>query len=390
MPPFSIYIHIPFCRHRCGYCDFNTYAGVEDLIPAYVKALCREILAVSAHSPSPAAVHTIYFGGGTPSLLTPAQIGEILTAIRKRFDLAAGAEISMEANPGTLSRSNLDNYRKAGVNRLSLGVQSANTSELRLLDRIHNIQDVTEAVSWARQAGFDNLNLDFIFGLPGQTMASWRDSLAFGIGLGVEHLSLYNLTIEDGTPLKTLVTIGKIPRPDDDLAADMYEYAMEALEGAGFLHYEISNWAKKRGDTWLMCRHNLQYWRNQPYFGFGAGAHGYVDHTRTANLRGIREYIHAVLNGKVCFPAGPAVETVVALSQKDEQQETLMVGLRLLREGVSRIGFKERFGEPIESVFGRQIQELIRLGLLEGGETLRLTRRGCLLGNQVFMRFVGE
>ena len=332
----------------------------------------------------------MFFGGGTPSLLTPEQVEIVLATIQGHLLLDHDAEISLEANPGTVSPDSLAGYRQAGVNRLSLGVQSANPIELRLLDRIHNLQDVTNAVTWARQAGFDNLNLDLIFGLPGQTLENWQNSLKFATDLGVEHLSLYNLTIENGTALKRLVESGKVPQPDDDLAADMYEWAMDSLEQRGFMHYEISNWAIKRGETWLQCRHNLQYWRNQPYFGFGAGAHGYLFGRRTANVPGITTYIERCQNGRIEFPSGPAVESAVEISRRDEMQETMMVGLRLLQEGVSRAAFQTRFGVPIEQVFGAEIDELTRFGLIESGEVIRLTRRGCLVGNQVFMRFVGE
>lgn len=390
MHPTSLYLHIPFCKHRCGYCDFNTYAGMERFIPVYIMALCAEIDCVGSALPEPVEVHTVFFGGGTPSLLTPGHIDQVLGTIRARFDVRADAEISLEANPGTLMPDQLNGYRACGVNRLSLGVQSTNLEELRLLERIHGLEDVVNSVEWARAAGFDNISLDLIFGLPGQDLKSWQETMAYAVQLGVEHLSLYGLTIEEGTPLKAMVERGVYPHPDDDLAADMYEAAMDYLAGRGFLHYEISNWAKKRGQQWMTCQHNLQYWRNLPYFGFGAGAHAYHSGRRAANVPGIVAYIERIRQGVFSFPEGPAVESSIMIDRKAEMQETMMVGLRLLVEGVSRAGFEKRFGIAIERVFGAEIDELTRLGLIEGGETIRLTRRGCMVGNQVFMRFVGE
>lgn len=283
MTPYSIYLHIPFCTHRCGYCDFNTYAGLESLMPAYTRALCAEIeLAGQAAGELPPAgrsspAHTIFFGGGTPSLLPSGQVERILDALERSFDLQPGCEISMEANPGTLSQEYLHDLRRIGVNRLSLGVQSAHPGELRLLERIHDYGDVTRSVSWARQAGFDNLNLDLIFGLPEQTLETWQRTLELALGLAPEHLSMYALTLEHGTPFGAWARRGLLSTPDPDLAADMYEWASDQLAQAGYQQYEISNWARcDSAGNLLACRHNLQYWRNLPYLGLGAGAHGYA------------------------------------------------------------------------------------------------------------------
>jgi len=244
----SLYLHIPFCRHRCAYCDFNTYAGQESLIPAYVNALIREIELVGLRTTEllnyPTTVHTIFFGGGTPSLLTAGQFKKILVAIREKFDVLFNAETSLEANPGTISLAYLLDLRNLGFNRLSLGVQSAHADELRQLERSHNFCDVIEAVKWARMAGFDNLNLDLIYGLPEQTLSSWQDSLRRAVDLAPEHLSLYALTLEHGTPFGRWAARGRMPSPDPDLAADMYEWAGEYLAAQGYIQYEISNWAK--------------------------------------------------------------------------------------------------------------------------------------------------
>ena len=243
-PDTSIYIHIPFCKHRCAYCDFNTYAGQEDSIPAYVKALINEIEFVG-HRAKQMTIHTVFFGGGTPSLLSALQFDSILKALHSAFTLTADAEISIEANPGTISPEKLTAIREAGINRISFGVQSANTEELRMLERIHDFFTVIEAVSTARKAGFDNLNLDLIYGLPEQTIASWQTTLQRIVDLHPEHISAYALTLEHGTPFGRWSSKGLLPLPDPDLAAEMYEYAEDFLESNGYVHYEISNWAKK-------------------------------------------------------------------------------------------------------------------------------------------------
>jgi oxygen-independent coproporphyrinogen III oxidase len=400
--PYSLYFHIPFCVHRCAYCDFNTYAGQEASIPDYVEALCSEIEIIAHSAPERLTAHTIFFGGGTPSLLSMAQFESILKVIRNSFDLTSEVEISLEANPGTVSLDDLRGLYSIGFNRISLGVQSIHPAELRQLERIHDTLDVIKAVNWVRQAGFGNLNLDLIFGLPEQSLGRWQDTVKFILGLRPEHLSLYALTIEQGTPFGRWARHGLLPIPDPDTAADMYEWAGETLEAAGFGQYEISNWAKPGRE----CRHNLQYWRGQPYLGFGAGAHGYANGKRIANALRIRTYLERIQAGnpisRAFFPLSPATVNQSGISKHVEMQETMMTGLRLTIEGVSEETFVGRFGVEMGDVFGREMDELIRLGLLEwvdrlhppatsykkGGRSIRLTKRGRLLGNQVFMRFV--
>ena len=298
-------------------------------------------------------------------------------------------------------------------------MQSAHPDDLRLLERQHDFFDVSQAVQWARAAGFDNLSVDLIFGLPGQDLPRWRDTLERAVGMDTDHVSLYALTIEHGTPLQKRWARGLIPLVDDDLAADMYELAMDTLAAAGFVQYEISNWVCPGGTNGLLaCRHNLQYWRNLPYLGFGAGAHGFASlpdsppgsSQRTINVGGIRPYIERCgpTRKDSAFPAGPAVRrTTISIHRFTEMQETMMVGLRLTQEGVSAREFAKRFGEPLAVVFGKEIKRLLHLGLLEyvdfenstkagdiSSEThsdrLRLTPRGRMVGNQVFMQFVGE
>lgn len=387
--PVAVYVHIPFCRARCAYCDFNTYAGLDDLIPAYVAAVCREIAAAGRRW-GRLAVPTVYFGGGTPSLLPLDLLANILHTSRITFHVLRDAEVTLEANPGTVTLAYLRRLRALGFNRLSLGAQSARADELRLLGRIHTWQDVVEAVAWAREAGFANLNLDLIFGLPKQSLAHWRETLEAALALAPEHLSLYSLTIEEGTSLAGRIAAGDLSAPDDDLAAEMYEEAESRLAEDGFEHYEISNWARlsqQVGESVsrrssLQCRHNLVYWHNEPWLGFGAGAHSWMEGRRWANVRHPREYIAALEAGR-----SPVAE-VEESERRTEMGETMMLGLRLT-EGVSDVRFRARFGVGLEEVFGRELAELRDLGLLEwDGNVARLTARGRLLGNQVFARFV--
>jgi oxygen-independent coproporphyrinogen-3 oxidase len=394
--PYSLYIHIPFCRHRCGYCDFNTYAGQEGLIGDYVSALCREIDLVAASAERTLTAHTVFFGGGTPSLLPADQIEHVLDTIRQSFRLLPEAEISLEANPGTLSQAYLQELRAVGVNRLSVGVQSANPAELRLLERQHDFRDAIQAVAWARRAGFDNLNLDLIFGLPEQRLETWQRTLQHALRLKPDHLALYALTLEHGTPFGRWAARGLLVEPDPDVAAAMYELAAERLAEAGFEQYEISNWGRRlpHGGV-LACRHNLQYWRNLPYLGFGAGAHGYAAGFRTANVLAPAAYIRrckAVGDPKRAFPRTPATNSLESIDEKTAMGETMMMGLRLTREGVSEEAFIKRFRQSLETVYGPEIRSLQEAGLLEwavnGDRRLRLTPRGRLLGNQVFYRFI--
>jgi oxygen-independent coproporphyrinogen-3 oxidase len=391
MQPVSVYLHIPFCRHRCGYCDFNTYAGQDGLIPAYVDALISEIGFVRAAAGQQLPAHTVFFGGGTPSLLPLHAVERILASLRGGFELAGDAEISMEANPGTLNAEYLRGLRAAGVNRLSLGVQSASPQELLVLERQHDFADVINSVKWVRQAGFDNLNLDWIFGLPGQTLASWQRNLELALELAPEHLSLYALSIEHGTPFKEMDGRGLLALPDADAAADMYELAASLLGAAGYEQYEISNWAKRTANgNLLACRHNLQYWRTQPYAGLGAGAHGFLGGVRTANVLAPAAYIKRMQEGAAQpFPRTPATASAESIDAQREMNETMMMGLRLVEEGVSQTGFSQRFGSTLDAVYGRQIAKLQRRGLLEAAaDALRLTQAGRLLGNQVFLEFV--
>ena len=395
----GVYLHIPFCTHRCAYCDFNTYAGLESLIPSYVEALCAEARMVGAAWPEGEArgVDTIFFGGGTPSLLPAESVRRILGTLRGAFDVETGAEITLEANPGTVTPAALGALRETGINRLSLGAQSADPSILRLLERAHDFGQVEAAVREARSAGFDNLNLDLMLGVMTQTMESWRDSLQAALGLHPEHLSLYMLSVEEDTPLAARVHRGILPAPEPDLAAEMYDAACDALDAAGYLHYEISNWARRRTGSpsdldargWV-CRHNLRYWRNLPYLGLGAGAHGSTAGFRYANVLSPQAYIQRLtLPNLEPFPFSAAAASRLPIDRETEMRETLLMGLRLLEEGVPAGVFRSRFGLTPHEAFPEVVSRWQAEGLLALNEDrLRLTRRGWLLSNQVFVDLV--
>ena len=403
------------------------------MIPAYVDALCKEIEFVGTKLPSPfrrlrsapqggagGEVHTIFFGGGTPSLLSPKQFESILKAIHASFNLTGDAEITIEANPGTISFEALLQLRKLGINRISFGVQSANMEELRMLERTHGFFTVIEAVTSARKAGFDNLNLDLIYGLPEQALQTWQTTIKRILDLHPEHISAYALTLEHGTPFGRWSSKGLLPVPDPDLAAEMYEWASETFEANGYLQYEISNWAKHLASSGaersreanklssFTCKHNLQYWRGLPYLAFGAGAHGYANGYRYSNVLRVKTYIERLIDYREAslwdqftnydFPLTPATVNQHKQTLQDDMSEFMMTGLRLTQEGVSDAEFQVRFGKSMRDVYGNEIEELLKLGLIEWqtsevsetSEVFRLTPRGRLLGNQAFMRFVGE
>ena len=383
----GFYIHIPFCQAKCIYCDFNSYAGCQPLFAPYLEAVHREMADIGssiADLPLP-ETRTLYIGGGTPTLLPTSDLVALIHQAQHTFNLHAGAEMTIEANPGTVDAASLHILYTAGINRLSIGIQSFDDALLHTLGRIHTAQQAIQAVHAARTAGLKNLNLDLMFGLPGQTLGIWRESMEQAIGLSPQHLSLYALTVEPGTPLADRIASGKIPLPDDDLAADMYEWAEEFLDQEGYIHYEISNWSRPGYE----CQHNLVYWRNDPYLGIGAGAHSWsraVNCTageRWANLASPAEYIAALAQGLL------PVKERECIDLRLEMAETMMMGLRLLQEGVSRSRFEARFGAPMERFYAAEIAELQEQGLLElTGDRIRLTKRGHLLGNQVFAQFL--
>jgi len=383
----GLYVHVPFCQRKCAYCDFNSYGGLEHLFTAYVRAMVTEITAAGRRGPLP-RVETIYLGGGTPTLLPPSLLGEILDACYRSFDVAPDAEITCEANPGLLDRKRCDSLIEMGVTRLSLGVQSFDDGELRLLGRIHTAEQAEGAFRNARAAGLANIGMDLLYGLPDQRVATWQASLQRAIELRPEHLSLYSLTLESGTPLARQVSAGQVQPPDDDLAADLYLEACDRLPAAGYVHYEISNWAQGilcsgRDHPSLACQHNLLYWRNGHYLGFGAGAHSSLEGCRWWNVSEPAEYIRRT---------GAELSPVAGREHIDERLamgETMMLGLRLVREGIADVAFERRFGHSLLGTFGREIADLERLGLLEREPDLvRLSTQGLLLGNQAFAQFL--
>lgn len=393
----AIYVHAPFCLQRCTYCDFNTYSGLLSLRLEYVDVLRQEIRHRAALYPEIEAT-TLYFGGGTPSLLPSELVGAVIADVGQYFRLSHDAEVTLEANPGAADATSLSTLRAVGVNRLSFGVQSAHDDELRMLGRVHSWCEAVRAVEAARQAGFDNISIDLIYGLPGQTLSHWEETLKRALALEPQHLSLYALTLEPETPLAKAVENGSLPSPDPDLAADMYERASEVLCEAGFWQYEISNWARglhppetawalpSEGQTetigpWV-GRHNLVYWRNQPWLGLGAGAYSWLRQRRWSNAR---HPVYYVEEGQ----AGRWPETdVETISLSLERGETLMLGLRLA-EGVTDAHFRARFGVGVIEAYGDTVVQLSAAGLVVwDGVRLRLSVRGCLLGNQVFGAFL--
>lgn len=403
----AIYIHVPFCKRRCSYCDFITYAHLQDLMPAYVQSLVKEIEA-SWFEVKP--VETLYFGGGTPSLLSVDQLRAVMDAVRMRFGLADSAEITLEANPGTVDGDYFSHVRNMGVNRLSMGVQSFNDQDLQVLGRIHNSWQALESYQAARQAGFENISLDFIFGLPGQDMAGWQENLKKIAWLKPEHLSIYSLILEPGTLLNRWVEKGLVDMPDEDLVADMFEETLSFLDQLGYRHYEISSWALGEKNE---SRHNKVYWKAQNYLGFGAGAVGNVGGLRWRNTENVREYLlkireaarrhddaEVVLNKQStnAMTAGllntfTAMIETEKLSIREQMQEMMMLGLRMTHEGVSAQAFLERFGQDCTKVFREEIQDLLNKQLVswttfDDGLHLVLTKRGIFLGNRVFQAFI--
>ena len=385
--PLSIYLHIPFCSTRCTYCAFNTYIDLAPLIPAYVGALCSELSAVAADGPK-REVHTVYIGGGTPSLLTPRQFERLLERLRAAFDISPTCEISLEANPDDLAVGYLRSLREMGFNRLSIGMQSANPQILRLFDRQHDLSAVASAMDAARRAKFDNVNLDVIFASPGESLANWADTVAAVLDFAPDHVSMYGLELKGGTELRQQVDAGALPQPDDDEFADMYEFASAALERAGYVQYEISNW-RRPGKA---CRHNLQYWRNLPYLGLGAGAHGFAGGYRYSTITSPQRYVESLSerpSTAMDFPLTPAVAKVTLVDKSGDLYDTIMMGLRLTHEGINRLRFEQRFSQDFVAMFPEAVDRLVSLGMLEThADRVRLSPEGRLLSNSVIREFV--
>jgi oxygen-independent coproporphyrinogen III oxidase len=399
----GVYLHIPFCKSRCSYCDFATdiYRS-GDAAERYVAALCKEVMAFEKsggdtslsecinldetntipHGRVPTGVDdsrvvvdTIYFGGGTPSLLNAVQVEKILAAVRSRFSVDSSAEITMEMNPATVTMESLRDYKSLGVNRASFGVQTFNDQALKLLARGHDANDARRTYEMLRDAAFENISFDLIAGLPGQTLQDWERNLDEAIKMSPEHLSLYLLEIHEGTPLAEQVRSGRQPRPDDNLAAQMYEMMCERLADAGYHQYEISNFAKPERES----RHNSKYWRLDPVFGFGVSAHSFDGRDRYANECDTNCYVEMIESTGVAEVSRQNIELV---------SEFTFLGLRM-NSGIMLDDFSQQFGVSILDKYTVEIDELVDLGLIELTDSnLHLTRAGRLYSNEVFQRFV--
>ena len=373
----GIYIHIPFCRTRCSYCDFATGIYESSLAERYVKAVIAEI--ESAQEGIRLAFDTIYFGGGTPSMLSPDQVEQILTAVRQRFPIDDSAEVTMELNPGTVSIETLKAFRTLGINRASFGAQSFDDHELARLGRSHSVADTLKTFADLRTAGFGNVSFDLIAGLPGQTLSRWQQNVAQALRLAPEHLSFYLLEVHEGTPLAEHIRKGIQPVPDDDLAGVMYEDMLTQALDHGYEHYEISNLALPG----FRSRHNTKYWTAAPYVGFGCSAHSFDGKNRRwSNERDVRRYVELIDEG-----ASPVVDDQL-LSASAVRAEAVFLGLRVM-SGINLKDYRQLFGIDLVEQYNEDLTRFTEAGLVQlDGETLRLTRAGALLSNEVFAAFV--
>ena len=377
--PLAVYVHVPFCKRKCHYCDFASGPAADDLHEAYTRAVCREILA-SPWRGTPA--RTVFFGGGTPSEISLCRLGRIVAALRQAFPPAEGEEEpewTIECNPGTLTTGTFPALLALGFNRVSLGIQSFRDRHLRALNRIHNAAEARAAIQWAREAGVRRLNLDLIFGLPDQTPAEWESDLAEAVASRPEHLSLYGLTIEPGTEFGYRAARGELDLPDDEASAWMYERALDECEAAGLIQYEISNFARPGEE----CRHNQVYWRREPSLGFGPSAASFWGGRRWSNVRSLSRYVQS-LDGSV----EPAVEHEEVLEGRRAAGEAIMLGLRT-REGADLARICREEGLDAGEGFAATVESLVREGLLRReGPVIFLTRQGLLFANRVCAEFL--
>ena len=377
----GIYVHIPFCRQKCLYCDFNSYAGFgAEVMAKYAAAVCREIAGREKDVPVNANA-SIYFGGGTPSLLPAEAIKEITDALKKYGWWQNPCEASIEANPGTVDLPKLKALRQLGFDRISFGVQSLNDAELKAIGRVHNAAEALEAIELAKQAGFKRINADVIYGLPGQTMASLKETLTRLCSTGIEHLSVYGLIVEKGTPLQKMTEAGKIILPDEDEAADMYEFVQEFLKTQGFERYEISNYARGKAYS----RHNLVYWHYYPYAAFGAGACGFNGRARFTAAAKVQNYIQLIQSGGQLYDKEELPVPV-------QFEEFMFMNLRK-KSGVSLSEAKQRFGIDVMEKYGAEMKPYIEHNLLSFNkerQKICLTEAGMEVGNRIFEIFVTD
>ena len=394
----ELYVHIPFCVKKCAYCDFLSGPAGEAEKAAYTEALLREIKG-RKEAYRDYRVSTVFLGGGTPSVLAGEDTALIFSALRRNFDISAEAEITMEVNPGTVTEEKAAAWKQCGVNRLSIGLQSADDRELKMLGRIHTFREFLDTWEIVRRAGFSNVNVDLISAIPGQTEESWERTLRTAAELGPEHLSAYSLIIEEGTPFYERYGSGEkdpcdsgLPMlPDEDTERRIYRMTAAILEEYGYHRYEISNYAKKGYE----CRHNLGYWERKPYLGLGLGASSLVEEQRFHNTSDMRKYMEIFgnpdLSRSLCAGGGrpgPAAEEIEVLTTEDQMEEFMFLGLRKT-EGISCREFRENFGKTAEEVYGSQIRRFLSLDLMEKeGDRLRLTERGLDVSNAVFVEFM--
>ena len=378
MQPISIYIHIPFCVRKCAYCDFTSFPGRGAQMEAYLSAVCREMRAQAAFF-GRRPVRTVFLGGGTPTLISGEQTRNLLDALRMCFDVAPDAEITMEGNPGTVTAQRLAAYRAAGVNRLSLGVQSLDDGLLAAIGRIHTAAQAREAVALARAAGFDNVNLDLMLGLPGQSVAQWERTLDEAITLVPEHLSCYSLIVEEGTPLSAQLERGECaPLPDEDALCRMDEITAERMAHAGYVRYEVSNYAKPGRE----CRHNIVYWACEPYLGLGCAAHSDMDGRRFYNPSDWAGYLQMAESGSTERPQEGEN------TRQDRMFERMMMGLRMVL-GVDCARFARDFGAQPEEIWKEALERDLQVGLMaREGDFLRLTQRGMQVMNSVLIELL--
>ena len=376
MTAAGLYVHIPFCSSRCSYCDFATGLYQSELAERYVAALIEEI---RTSRYSGANVDTIYFGGGTPSLLAPSQLDRILVTLSQHFEIDPAAEVTLEINPGSVTREKLEAFRSLGINRASFGAQTFDDRELAKLGRSHTAADALKTFTDLRNAGFENISFDLIAGLPGQTLTGWQRNIKQALDLNPEHLSFYLLEVHSGTPLAEHIRRGLQPVPDDDLAGVMYQWMLDEACEAGYEHYEISNLCR----AGFHSRHNVKYWTTEPYYGFGCSAHSYDGRARRwSNHRDVLKYVETIENG------GSSVVEEQELSVTDLRAEALFLGMRMMR-GVDARRYRESFGVNLYETHAADLDRFRKAGLLEfDGDLIRLTRTGALLSNEVFAAFV--
>lgn len=375
----AVYIHIPFCTNKCFYCDFNSYVLKDQPVMDYLRALDKEMeLTVQANSPG--RIKSIFVGGGTPTVLKPNEMEYFLQSVKRHFpEWSDDIEFSMEANPGTTDLEKLSVMREGGVNRISFGVQAFQNSLLTGIGRIHDTDDVYRSLENARRAGFENMSIDLMFGLPNQTLDMLAESVDKALELGLPHYSIYSLKVEENTLFHTMYQRNQLPLPDEEDELNMYLLLMERMQAAGYKQYEISNFAKPGFES----RHNMTYWRNEDYYGLGAGAHGYVGRQRHVNIKGVNPYNEAANQGL------PRLESF-EVSREEAMEDFLMVGLRVL-DGVSRSRFRQQFGTSMEEVFAGPLNKMVSAGLLDSTEDgYKLSSQGILFGNDVFAEFIGS